>query len=155
MRGKEPGWDLLKWIILPEFREGLIWNRSSQRESIRSIHKQNRSIAECGVDVECDVSQERNMTFTLWSHAYTSNLVKTMNYFYIMTQFWHLFCSIFHILNVAFYSLLSSICSWAWSSYVPTLFMLLGVLWLHTFQMYDFQTLSPYLLHFWGSLSPC
>ena len=49
-----------------------------QPARIDKINLQAGSIVECGVDGEWDVSQERNMTFTLWNHAYISNLVKTM-----------------------------------------------------------------------------
>ena len=37
---------------------------------INKINFQAESIVECGVDVEWDVSQDRNMTFTIQNHAY-------------------------------------------------------------------------------------
>ena len=49
-----------------------------QPARINKINLKAESIVECGVDGEWDVSQERNMTFTLWNHVYISNLVKTM-----------------------------------------------------------------------------
>ena len=73
---------------------------------INKINFQAESIVECGIDGEWDVSQDRNMTFTVQNHAYIWNLVKTMftwqfelflHYDTILT----LFCSIFHILNDA------------------------------------------------------
>ena len=49
-----------------------------QPACIDKINLQAESIVECGFDGEWDVPQEGNMTFTLWNHAYISNLVKTM-----------------------------------------------------------------------------
>ena len=49
-----------------------------QPARINKINLQAESIVECGVDGEWDVSQEKNMTFTLRNHACISNLVKTM-----------------------------------------------------------------------------
>ena len=45
---------------------------------INKINSQAESIVECGDNGELDVSQERNMTFTLQNHVYISILVKTM-----------------------------------------------------------------------------
>ena len=49
-----------------------------QPARINKINSQAESIVECGVNGEWDVSQERNMTFTLQNHVYISILVKTM-----------------------------------------------------------------------------
>ena len=125
---------------------------------IDKIKLQAESIIECGFDDEWDILQEENMTFTLWNHAYISNLVKTMftwefELFYIMVQFWHFFCFIFHILNDAWQPhnqwMFLSCLGYIRSSYAPTIFTVVGILWPHKFQMYNFQTLSTYLLHFW------
>ena len=72
--------------------------------------------------------------------------------FYVMAQFRHFFCSIFHILNDSLQPpiqwMFLSCLDYIGSSYAPTIFMDLGVLWPH---MYDFQALSPYFLHFWAN----
>ena len=49
-----------------------------QPARIDKITLQAESIVECSVDGEWDVSQERNMTFTLQNHAFISSLVKAM-----------------------------------------------------------------------------
>ena len=49
-----------------------------QPARINKINLQAESIVECGFDDEWDVSQERNMTFTLQNHVCISNLVKIM-----------------------------------------------------------------------------
>ena len=49
-----------------------------QPARINKINSQAKSIVECGVNGEWDVSQERNMTFTLQNQVYISILVKTM-----------------------------------------------------------------------------
>ena len=154
---------LMKWMILQEFREGPIWNGSSQWESIRSIHKQNPLL---NVVIMVNWMYHRKgiwllpyrimFTFQFWLKQCSPD---NLNYFYIMTQFWHFFCSNFHILNDALQLpnqwMFLSCLGYIGSSYAPTIFTVLGILWPHTFQMYDFQTLSPYLLHFWDSLPPC
>ena len=164
MQGKEPGWDLWNGSS-SEFREGSIWNGSSQRESIRSIHKQNPLLN--AVWMGCITGKESwslrsNMIpygvrfiFQIWLKQCSPD---NLNTFYIITQFWHFFCSIFHILNDALQSpiqwMFLSCLAYIGSSYAPTIFTVLGVLWPHTFQMYDVQTLSPYLLHSWNPLPP-
>ena len=84
---------------------------------IDKINLQAESIIECGFDDEWDILQEENMTFTLWNHAYISNLVKTMftwefELFYIMAQFWHFFAPFFMVWMMPG-SLITSECSWA------------------------------------------
>ena len=56
-------------------RSDLKWKQSVR---IDKINLQAESIVKCGVDGKWDVSQERNMAFTLQNHVYISNLVKTM-----------------------------------------------------------------------------
>ena len=90
--------------------------KSKQTARFDNINSQAESIAECGVDGEWDVSQKRNMTFTLRNHVYISNLVKTMftwkfELFLNYDTFWHFFapCFIFWMMP---YSLLTNECSW-------------------------------------------
>ena len=81
---------------------------------MNNINSQAECTVEQGVDGEWDVSRERNATFTLTSHVYISNLVKTifswqfelfLHYDTILTRF----CSIFYIWMIR-YSLLTNEC---------------------------------------------
>ncbi len=53
----------------------LVWKHPVKADKI-DLH--NGSIVECPVDGEWDVSQERNMTFTLRNHVYITNLVQNI-----------------------------------------------------------------------------
>ena len=51
----------------------LIWKHPLRLDK---VNLRKESIVECSVDGEWDVSQERNMTFTLRNHVFISNLVQ-------------------------------------------------------------------------------
>ena len=154
---------LIKWIILQEFKAGPIWNESSQWELIRSSYKQNPLL---NVVLMVNGMYHRKgiwllpyeimFMFQIWLKQCSPD---NLNYIYIMAQFWHFFCSIFYTLNDALQPsnqwMFLSCLVYIGGSYAPTIFMVLGILWPHTFQMYDFQTFSPYLLNYWNSLPPC
>ena len=74
--GKNPdGTYKMDHLIRVQRGSDLKWKQPAR---INKINLKAESIVDCGVDGEWDVSQERNMTFTLWNHVYISNLVKTM-----------------------------------------------------------------------------
>ena len=75
-KGKNPnGTYEMEHLTRVQRGSNLKWKQPAR---IDKINLQAESIVECGVDSEWDVSQKRNMTFTLRNHAYISNLVKTM-----------------------------------------------------------------------------
>ena len=112
---KEPWWHLeMDHVARVQRGPDLKWKQPAW---IDKIKLQAESIIECGFDGEWDTLQEENMTFTLWNHAYISNLVKTMftwefELFYIMAQFWHFFAPFFMVWMMPG-SLITSECSWA------------------------------------------
>ena len=92
---------------------GMIWNRRSQPEWIISIHKQNALLNK--VLMANGMYHRRGMRllpwgvifkFLIWLKQYSAD---NLNYFYIMTQFWHVFAPFF-IFWMIRYSLLTNEC---------------------------------------------
>ena len=149
----------MKWIILQEFKEGPLWNGNSQQGLIRSLYKQNPLL---NVVLMVNGMYHRKgiwllpyrimLLFQVWLKQCSPD---NLNYFYIMTQFWNFFSSIFQILNDALQPhnqwMFLSCLGYIGSSYAPTIFTVFGnsvTSYISNVQFPDFEPLFPPLLRF-------